>query len=194
MLMADQSAEQRMWQTSLYLLGELSPEECLRYEQQLELDEALCDELVLGARLLQATREAFLDGTVPAVSVGGHGCTSVVLSSSVALRSSASGISSISRRATVFSAVVALGLLFAVLVTPEGVQQPSADVLQDAVALSDILGQWEPEVGRDADWEGDSEDRVTMPESPDWLITAVDLDEQSEESGATTDDEDEAVF
>ena len=199
MLMADQSAEQRMWQTSLYLLGELSPEECLRYEQQLELDEALCDELVLGARLLQATRAAFLDGTapavsVPAVSVEGHGCTSIALSSSVALRSSASGISSISRKATVFSALAALGLLFAALPTPGSFQQPAADVLQDAVALSDILGQWEPEIGRDADWEGDSEDRVTMPESPDWLITAVDLDEQSDESGATTDDEDEAVF
>ena len=61
MLMADQNAEQRMWQTSLYLLGELSPEECLRYEQQLELDESLCDEPVLGARLLQATRAAFPD-------------------------------------------------------------------------------------------------------------------------------------
>ena len=193
MVMADQSAEQRMWQTSLYLLGELSPEECLRYEQQLELDEALCDELVLGARLLQATRATFLEGTaaavsVPAVSAKGYGCVPVALSSS------ASGISSISRKATVFSAVAALGLLFAVLVTPESFQQPSADVLQDAVALSDILGQWEPEVGRDADWEGDSEDRVIMPESPDWLITAVDLDEQSGESGATTDDEDEAVF
>lgn len=197
--MADQNAEQRMWQTSLYLLGELSPEECLRYEQQLELDEFLCDELVLGARLLQATRVAFPDGTapavsVPAVSVEGNCDTSVALGSSVAVRSSVSGISSNSRKAAVFSAVAALGLLFAVFVTPEGLRQPSADVLQDAVALSDILGQWEPEVVRDADWEGDSEDRIIMPENPDWLITAVDLDEQLGESGATTDEEDEAVF
>lgn len=194
MVMADQSAEQRMWQTSLYLLGELSPEECLRYEQQLELDEALCDELVLGARLLQATRAAFPDVSVPMLGVQRHDCASVAISSPVTLSSSASGISSISRKAAVFSAVAALGLLFAALATPVGFQQPSADVLQDAVALSDILGQWEPEIGRDADWEGEGEDRVTMPENPDWLITAVDLDAQSDESGVTTDDEDEAVF
>ncbi len=194
MLMADQNAEQRVWQTSMYLLGELSLEECLRYEQQLELDEALCDELVLGGRLLQATRGAFLDVSVPAVSVQGQGCTSVALSTPVASCSSASGISSISRKVAVFSALAALGLLFAALPTPGGFQQPAADVLQDAVALSDILGQWEPEIGRDADWEGDGEDRITMPENPDWLITAVDLDEQSEESGAAADDEDEAVF
>jgi anti-sigma factor RsiW len=188
MVMDEHNDDQRMWQTSLYLLGELSADDCLKYEEWLESDEALCDELVFGARLLQATRAVLaVEKAAPVHVVQGN---AGLAGASGSARVVSTGVS---RKAAVLSAVVAVGLMFVALATSGIPRQPAPELLQDAVALSDILGHWEPAVERDTDWEAFGDDRVAMPENPEWLITALDLDEESVESDAVT-DEDEAVF
>ena len=67
--MAYLTDEQRAWQTTRYLLDEMTPEGRIQYESQLEWDESLCDELILGVRMLAATRASFAVPSVSAVPV-----------------------------------------------------------------------------------------------------------------------------
>lgn len=166
--------KQRVWETTRYLLEEMSPEERVQFESQLEWDEALCDELILGVRLLAATRSSF---AVPVVAP-------------VPVKTS----TSVSGRTAVFSAVVALCLMLMAVVSEVRHGHSPSVLLQDAVALSDLLdGSEMLSVDREMDVDVLIDDHVVMPENPDWLITALDLDEQDSDVDASP-EEDEGLF
>ena len=135
---------------------------------------ALCDELILGVRLLAATRASFAVPAVPPVPV----------KSSI----------SVPGRTAVFSALVALCLMLMAVVSEVRRGYSPSVLLQDAVALSDLLdGSEMIPVDREADVEGLIDDHVAMPENPDWLITALDLDEQDSDVDVAP-EEDEGLF
>ncbi len=173
-MMAYINDEQRAWEATRYLLEEMSPDERVQFESQLEWDGALCDELILGVRLLAATRASFAVPAVPPVPV----------KSSI----------SVPGRTAVFSALVALCLMLMAVVSEVRRGYSPSVLLQDAVALSDLLdGSEMIPVDREADVEGLIDDHVAMPENPDWLITALDLDEQDSDVDAAP-EEDEGLF
>lgn len=166
--------EQRVWEATRYLLEEMSSQERVQFESQLEWDEALCNELILGVRLLAATRASFAVPAVPPVPV----------KSSI----------SVPGRTAVFSALVALCLMLMAVVSEVSRGHSPSVLLQDAVALSDLLdGSEMIPADRETDVEVLIDDHVAMPENPDWLITALDLDEQ-DASVDTPPEEDEGLF
>lgn len=175
--MACLNDEQRAWETARYLLEEMSSDERVQFESQLEWDEALCDELILGVRLLAGTRAVFAVPAVPAVPP-------VPVRPSISVRG----------RTAVFSALVALCLMLMAVVSEVWRGHSPSILLQDAVALSDLLDGFEMMSGdRDADVDGLLDDHIAMPENPDWLITALDLDEQNADVDALP-EEDEGLF
>ena len=93
-------------------------------------------------------------------------------------------------RTAVFGAFAALCLTLVVVVSEVWrVHSPSV-LLQDAVALSDLLGGSDMiPAEREPDLEGLIDDPISMPENPDWLITALDLDEQSSDTDTPPEDD-----
>ena len=178
--MACLNDEQRAWETARYLLEEMSSDERVQFESQLEWDESLCDELILGVRLLAGTRAVFAVPAAPPVPA----VLPVPVRPSISVRG----------RTAVFSALAALCLMLMAVVSEVWRGHSPSILLQDAVALSDLLDGSEMMPGdRDADVDGLLDDRIAMPENPDWLITALDLDEQNSDVDAAP-KEDEGLF
>lgn len=165
------------WLLARCALGELSPAQQQHLEELLLHDELLCQQLADTAELLLTLRH--IPPAAP-LAAPAH----------VASHAAAVTTQPRSRRLATITTVTALAAL-ALLVTAPGSGQP--EILGDAVTLSSLL-QTENHDQRSSDTESWTTE-TDLPEPPDWLLTALDLDEQNSENLApAVDDEDEAVF
>lgn len=157
-------ASEQQWQAVLYALGEGTPEERLAFEEQMENDCALCEELIQATRLIDLAKLA------PPSPV------SAIIPESAVIPARRRG-----------ATVVALGSLALTLGFIVTIQKEPAGVscLTDAVLLTqveiDSLSTSEPET--DAP-EGTGEELGP----PDWLFTALELEEQSGSNPSGTTD------
>jgi hypothetical protein len=158
------------WLLARCALGELSPDQQDHLEQLLLHDEQLCLQLAGTVELLQTLRH--IPAPAPPASI--HPVSVATLGRTLAV-------------ATTVTALAALALL---AITP-GSSQP--ENLGDAVTLSSLL-QTENLEHRTSDSDSYTTE-TDLPEPPDWLLTALDLDEQNSENVApAVDDEDEVLF
>lgn len=167
------------WLLARCALGELSPEQQEHLEDRLLHDEQLCLELAGTVELLQTLRQT------PATQTP---ASSHPLSATTPRRRNAR-TRTLSATATL-AALAALAALALLLIAP-GSGHP--ENLGDAVTLSSLLQSENHEQrSNDSDsWTSETD----LPEPPDWLLTALDLDEQTSENTApAVDDEDEALF
>ncbi len=167
---SDFSTSDVSWLLARCALGELTADQQARLEDQLLHDEQLCLQLAETVALVETLRQT-------------------PLASQPTRRVSAALISVRS-----FAAVAAV---LALLVLPAALSRTvQPDVLHDAVTFSSML-QTEPAESRSS--ETDMWAAADLPEPPDWLLTALDLDEQSGDSDSSPaapviDDEEEALF
>jgi hypothetical protein len=157
------------WLLARCALGELTADQQARLEDQLLHDEQLCLQLAETVALVETLRQTPL-ASQP---------TRRVSPALISVRS--------------FAAVAAV---LALLVLPAALSTVQPDVLHDAVTFSSML-QTEPAESRNS--ETDLWAAADLPEPPDWLLTALDLDEQSGDSDSSPaapviDDEEEALF
>jgi hypothetical protein len=164
------------WLLARCALGELSPDQQDHLEQLLLHDEQLCLQLAGTVELLQTLRH--IPAPAPPVSI--HPVSVATLRHRTAR----------GRTLAVATTVAALAVLALLAITP-GSAQP--ENLGDAVTLSSLL-QTENLEHRTSDSDSYTTE-TDLPEPPDWLLTALDLDEQNSENVApAVDDEDEVLF
>ncbi|MFN5284517.1 MAG: hypothetical protein ACK5KS_06805 [Planctomyces sp.] len=164
------------WLLARCALGELSPEQQEHLEDRLLHDEQLCLELAGTVELLQTLRQT------PATQTP---ASSHPLSATTPRRRNAR-----TRTLSATATLAALAALALLLIAP-GSGHP--ENLGDAVTLSSLLQSENHEQrSNDSDsWTSETD----LPEPPDWLLTALDLDEQTSENAApAVDDDDEALF
>lgn len=144
------SLSEQQWRAVLYALGEGHPDERLAFEQQLENDCALCEELIQATRLIELARLAPPSPIPSARPVRRHVYATIFALGSLALT---------------------LGLAILVEKQPAGVSN-----LADAILLTqvDMDPLSTPESESDA---ADNAGEELGP--PDWLFTALELEEQS---------------
>lgn len=173
------TAEGREWLAMLFVLGELSEDQCSQFEAAMLEDVALCEVVVEASRISA--------GLVLALE------TKPELSRPVAIRQR-SAIS----RFTVFAAGTALVVLLIAVVNsqfffPAG----HSVVVEDADAADALVNLLSTDPPADVDAESDDEpmldDSIADLVAPEWLLTAVDLDE-AEVDGDKDADDDSAVF
>ncbi|MFM7832122.1 MAG: hypothetical protein ACKPJD_10050 [Planctomycetaceae bacterium] len=163
------------WLLARCALGELTPAQQTQLEDLLLHDEQLCQQLADTTELLLTLRhtppaQAMTPPASPTTTVFRRGSRSRALVT-----------------VTTVAALSALGLVCT------AVRSGLPEQLSDAVTLSSLLQSENSELRTaDSDPWTPADD---LPEPPDWLLTALDLDEQSGEDGKhTADDEEEALF
>jgi len=163
------------WLLARCALGELTPAQQTQMEDRLLHDEQLCQQLADTTELLLTLRH-----TPPAQAMTPAASQTLTVS-----RRGSRGQALVA--VTTVAALSALGLVFS------AVRSGPPEQLNDAVTLSSLL-QSENLERRLADsdpWTSAND----LPEPPDWLLTALDLEEQSAEDGKhTAEDEEEALF
>ena len=164
------------WLLARCALGELSPEQQELLEDRLLHDEQLCRELAGTVELLQTLQQT------PATQTP---ASSHPLSATSPRRRNA--------RTRTLSATATLTALAALALLLTAPHSSHPENLGDAVTLSSLLQSENHEQrSNDSDsWTTEDD----LPEPPDWLLTALDLDEQNSENVApAVDDEDEVLF
>jgi hypothetical protein len=157
------------WEAVLFALGELPPSQQARFEERLATDPELCEHLVEASRLVECLRRcdfpAHPEVTRPRTSPRTH-----------------------SRRRT--AVTTAIAALACVAVAINSIPHSNPDSIRDAVALTSLLQQSEtiPEISSEID--PDIEPTLSSLETPAWLLTAIDLDEQA----PIPDDQDQGVY
>lgn len=154
-------ASEQQWQAVLYALGEGTPGERLAFEQQMENDCALCEELIHATRLIDLAKLAQPSSAPPATPVRRHGATMIALG----------------------SLALTLGFIVKTQEEPVGVSS-----LSDAVLVTQV--EMDPLTTADLDTdspEGTGEELGP----PDWLFTALELEEQSGSNPSGAPDESE---
>ncbi|MEY3174381.1 MAG: hypothetical protein RLZZ436_2295 [Planctomycetota bacterium] len=180
---ADAAPGMLAWDPFAYALGELPPAAQACFEERMAADPELCEEFLAALRLLAA------------LSSPETGSTRKVAASQLSRpHSPARG-----RRLTaILAASTALAAATLSAFSLHLHMVPTADSLRDAVALSSILQQVDSVPELPAEPVSDS-DAAAMPlgedlETPGWLLTAVDLDEQPSTSDIPPSDDEEAIF
>ncbi|MFM7057246.1 MAG: hypothetical protein ACKO2P_10030 [Planctomycetota bacterium] len=158
------------WLPFAYAIGELSDAARNHFEARMAVDPSLCEDFLAALKLIDALQASPIRPPAPA------------------------GTPRPPRRASVFPAVTAVAVvtLMAALVRPTF--SPSPDSLHDAVALSSLLRNSTQILEPAADPIDPAEPVTETLETPDWLLTAVDLDEQASTSETESPDEEEAIF
>ena len=165
------------WDVYAYALNELPPQAKLHFEERLANDPQLCEEFLAALKLLCALRSISPAPVIPARSLP-----------------SSSGHNSGRRvSSAVAPAALAATVLFAASCVYM-VKRPQPDSLSEAVALSNILQTPEITTGTPIDAYPQLLSPSELPETPDWLLTAIDLDEQPSASDITPVEDEEAVF
>jgi hypothetical protein len=164
------------WLLARCALGELTPAQQTQLEDLLLHDEQLCQQLADTTELLLTLRH-----TPPAQAMTPPASPTT---SPWARRNT---------RSRLLVATTTVAALFALGLVCTAVRSGLPEQLSDAVTLSSLLQSENPELRpADSDPWPPADD---LPEPPDWLLTALDLDEQSGEDGKhTADDEEEALF
>lgn len=166
--------EPTAWNPFAYALGELPLAAQVQFEEQMAADPQCCEDFLAALKMLNALRASRL--TPPTVT----------------------SLANPRRQVRIFPAItaitaVATAALAACLI--RSTVNPSVDSLHDAVALSTLLQLPESSVEDHQEPLSLADPVVENLETPDWLLTAVDLDEQSSNSDTpSSDDDEEAIF
>ncbi|MEY3459699.1 MAG: hypothetical protein RL215_2856 [Planctomycetota bacterium] len=157
------------WEAVLFALGELPPRQHARFEERLATDPELCEHLVEATRVVECLRRCHFPAH-PELT-----------------RPQTSPASRSRRYASVTAAIAAL---VGVAVAMNSLPRSNPDSIRDAVALTSLLQQSEtvPEISPETD--PDIEPSLSSLETPAWLLTAIDLDEQA----PIPDDQDQGVY
>lgn len=164
------------WLLARCALGDLTPAQQTLLEDRLLHDEQLCQQLADTAELLLTLRsspspQALAPTDAPALSPASRRNT---------------------RGRTLVAAATVAALATLVLIAT-ATRSGHPEQLSDAVTLSSLLQSENPELrlSDNEPWPPEND----LPEPPDWLLTALDLDEQSAADGNhAAENDDEALF
>lgn len=163
------------WLLARCALGDLTPAQQTLLEDRLLHDEQLCQQLADTTELLLTLRctpspQTLADVDSPALS----------------------GLPRRSARARSLATAATVAAIAALSFIAVAVRSEHPEHLSDAVALSSLLQTESPDLrlSESDPWNPDNE----LPAPPDWLLTALDLDEQSPENSDHTFDDEEALF
>ncbi len=164
------SAHADSWISFAYALDELSAAERTQFEERMATDAQLCEEFLAALKLLNALQ------TAPPPSPA----------RTAPLRTR--------RLAVIFPAMAAIAAVAVMAGLLRSTLSPALDSLQDAVAFSSILQLSEPAPEFSPELPDAVNPSTEILETPGWLLTAVDLDEQASTSHTPSPDDDEAIF
>ena len=163
--------EPTAWNPFAYALGELPLAAQVQFEEQMAADPQCCEDFLAALKILNALRPSRL--TPPTVT----------------------SLPNPRRQVRIFPAITAVATAALAACLIRSTVSPSVDSLHDAVALSTLLQLPESSVEDNQEPLSLADPVVENLETPDWLLTAVDLDEQSSNSDTSSSDNDEeAIF
>ena len=166
-----QSPESTVWDPFAYALGELSLAAQVQFEEQMATDPQCCEDFLAAIKLLNALRAS---RHTPTADTG--------------LLKPRSQVRIIPTITAVAAAALAACLVRSAV-------NRSVDSLHEAVALSTMLQLPESTVEFHQEPVPLADTVSENLETPNWLLTAVDLDEQSSNSDTpSSDDDEEAIF
>lgn len=163
--------EPTAWDPFAYALGELPLATQVLFEEQMAADPQCCEDFLAALKMLNALRAS--RHTPPTVT----------------------SLANPRRQVRIFPAITAVATAALAACLIRSTVSPSVDSLHDAVALSTMLQLPESSVEDHQEPLSLADPVVENLETPDWLLTAVDLDEQSSNSDTpSSDDDEEAIF
>lgn len=159
------------WDPFAYALGELPLAAQVQFEEQMAADPQRCEDFLVALKMLNALRASRF--TPPTDT----------------------SLAKPRRQVRIFPAITAVATAALAACSLSFTVGPSVDSLHDAVALSTMLQLPDSSVEVHQEPMSLADPVVENLETPDWLITAVDLDEQASNSDTpSSDDDEEAIF
>lgn len=166
-----QCPESTVWDPLAYALGELPLAAQVQFEERMATDPQCCEDFLAAVKLLNALRASRY--TPPADT----------------------GILKPRSQVRIFPTITAVAAAILAACLMRSTVNPSVDSLQEAVALSTMLQLPESSVELHQETASLADTIGENLETPGWLLTAVDLDEQSSNSDTpSSDDDEEAIF
>lgn len=159
------------WDPFAYALGELSLAVQVQFEEQMAADPQRCEDFLAALKILNALRGS--RHTPPATT----------------------SLSKPGRQVRIFPAIIAIATAALAACLIRSTVIPAVDSLHDAVALSTMLQLPASSIEINQEPLSLADPVVSNLETPGWLLTAIDLDEQSSNSDtSSSDDGEEAIF